>query len=141
MGKSSRILFTVTFLAYLFSPVQGGIIPFPGQFATIQESIEAAGPGDTILIAEGHYYENIDFLGKEITLASQYILDGDTAHIINTVIDGSHFTDSLQRSTIIMRNCKDTTSVVKGLTIIGGGGTQIFVGPSEHWCGGDTYGR
>ena len=112
------------------------ILYYPGHAATIQETIDLALDGDTIVILAGLYFENIQIREKAITLSSEFILDGDSGHIRRTIIDGSRWTDSLRRSTISLIDCRDTTTIVRGLTITGGSGSQIFVGPAEHWCGG-----
>ena len=65
------------------------LIHVPGDYATIQEAINEASYNDTVLVAEDTYYENINFIGKPILVASEFILDGDTNHINNTIIDGS----------------------------------------------------
>ena len=39
-------------------------------YATIQSAINAAKPGDTVLVDDGEYLEKINFLGKAITLKS-----------------------------------------------------------------------
>ena len=41
-----------------------------GDFDTIQEGINASVDGDMVLVYPGTYYENINFLGKNISLAS-----------------------------------------------------------------------
>ena len=58
-------------------------IHVPGDQYTIQDAINAANSGDTILVAPGTYSANLDFLGKAITITSSggaqnTILDGDT---------------------------------------------------------------
>ena len=40
----------------------------PCHYSTIQEAIQAAQEGDTVLVMPGVYYEEVDFLGKAITV-------------------------------------------------------------------------
>ncbi len=66
-----------------------GIILVPEDQPSIQAGIDAAADGDLVLVRDSTYYENINFMGKAITVASYYYIDGDTSHINNTVIEGS----------------------------------------------------
>jgi hypothetical protein len=50
-------------------------------YATIQSAINAAAAGDTVLVYDGTYVENINFLSKNITVQSQ-------TGAANTIIDG-----------------------------------------------------
>ena len=61
----------------------------PSGYSTIQLAINAAGIGDTVLVSPGVYYENINFNGKPLMVASQYLFSGDSSQIIQTIIDGS----------------------------------------------------
>lgn len=99
------------------------IIRVPADQPTIQAGINAAFPGDTVLVADGTYYENIDFKGKAITVASYFLIDGDTTHIDSTIIDGSRPTDPNLGSVVTFQSTEDTTSVLYGFTITGGSGT------------------
>jgi hypothetical protein len=66
---------------------QAATIKVPADYPTIQQALDAATGGDTILIAPGTYPENIDFLGKAIALASE---QGPGV----TVIDGNPISSS-----------------------------------------------
>jgi hypothetical protein len=101
----------------------GNIIRVPQDQPTIQAGINAAGDGDVVLVDEGTYTENINFKGKAITVASHYIMNGDTSHINNTVIDGSQPSHPDSGSVVYFVSGEDTTSVLKGFTITGGTGT------------------
>jgi hypothetical protein len=99
------------------------LIQVPVDYPKIQEAINAASDGDTVLVADSTYYENINFHGKAILVASEFILDGDTNHILNTIIDGSQPVDPDLGSVVTFSSGEDTTSVLCGFTITGGTGT------------------
>jgi len=110
---------------FLSSTTRGQIIHVPADQPTIQQGINVAAEGDTVLVDEGTYYENIRFFGKAITVASNFIMDGDTNHINNTIIDGSQPADPDKGSVVAFLYGEDTTSILNGFTITGGTGTFI----------------
>jgi len=95
-------------------------------YPTIQAAIDASLDGDTVLVSEGKYMENIRYRGKAITVGSLYVIDGDTSHIWKTIIDGSKSTQSDSGSVVYFIHGEDTTSVLCGMTIQGGTGTRSF---------------
>jgi parallel beta-helix repeat protein len=95
------------------------------QYPTIQAGIDSAFTGDTVLVTENTYYENINFKGKAIIVASEFITDSDTSHISKTIIDGSQSSISDTGSVVLFVSGEDTNSVLYGLTITGGTGTIL----------------
>ena len=82
----------------------------PGQtYTTIQSGINAANTGDTVLVAPGTYYENIDFLGKAITVTSS----GGAA---TTTIDGG-----AKGPAVTFKTSETRSSVLSNFTIQHGG--------------------
>ncbi len=80
-------------------------IVVPTQQPTIQAGIDAASPGDTVLVNPGTYHENIDFKGKAITVAS-------SQGAATTVIDGGGIGPVANFSTGETRS-----SVLQGFTL------------------------
>lgn len=89
----------------------GMIIPF----ATIQHAVNQAGDGDEIRVANGIYAENIDFMGKALSILSDYVDSQDVADIINTVIDGGS-----NGPVVVFQNGETRLSVIAGFTITNG---------------------
>ncbi len=80
----------------------------PGDFASIQEAIDAVTNGDTIICWPGNYVENIDFRGKAVTVKS---LMGPAV----TTIDGSQ-----AGSVVSFITGEGNNSVIQGFTITNG---------------------
>jgi len=82
-------------------------------FNTIQVAIEDANNGDTIIVSEGTYYENINFKGKNITLRSTDPNNPDA--VSATIIDGQQ-----KGSVVTFLGIEDSNCVLSGFTITGG---------------------
>jgi len=100
------------------------IIQVPSDQPTIQAGINVAETGDTVLVAPGTYYENINFKGKNIVLASHFILDDDLEFINSTIIDGSQAQYADTASCVRIVSGENSTAVLQGFTIKQGTGTH-----------------
>jgi hypothetical protein len=68
----------------------------PEDYFTIQEAINMSENGDTVLVDDGFYPEQVNFNGKNIVVASRYILDRDSIHIYNTEINRSYLDEGVK---------------------------------------------
>lgn len=129
-------LFTTLFvLTSLITAYSQDTLHVPADYSTIQVAIDAATNADIVLVADGTYLENINYKGKAITVASHYLIDGDTTHINNTIIDGSQPVNPDSASVVLFVSGEDTTSILTGFTITGGSGTY-----NAQWQGRDGGG-
>ena len=124
---SGKTIITLLIVIALFPVLSATIWQVPEGTPTIQDGINAAADSDTVLVAEGTYYENIDFNGKAITVASHFLMDGDESHIENTIINGSEW-DYPNKSVVYFTSEEDTTSVLCGFTLTEGAGTVLYNG-------------
>ncbi len=150
-----KILFLILFNSFLLSDIFN--VP-SDQYPTIQSGIDVAQDGDTVLVSQGTYYENLQ-ITRSITLASHAIYDDLTNWVIettpyswevnnqninSTIIDGSNITDDNYGSTIlIFSNEGDCIlPMIKGFTIQNGIGTLvtrnnvIYQDPEQRLGGG-----
>ena len=77
----------------------------PADAATIQQAIDVAAAGDTVLVSPGTYVENITFRGKAIVVASEQgpevtIIDGNRAGSVVTFASGENRNAVLEGFTV-----------------------------------------
>jgi len=124
MKLEKIILLSIIFLFSNF-PLIGDTITVDttgtGNYTTIQEGINAAVDGDTVLVYPGTYYENINFNGKNITVASLYILTEADSFIHQTIIDGNQ-----NGSVVQIVSGENENTLLCGFTIQNGLGSLLI---------------
>jgi len=127
-----KIILVLSALVLMFQFSFPVILNVPGTYSTIQEGINASVNGDTVLVEQGTYMENINFRGKRIVLTSRYYVTNDPATIAATIINGSTPVNPDTASCVIISSGEDSTTVLQGFTLTGGGGTRW---EDEHGLG------
>jgi hypothetical protein len=127
----------VTFL-FLSIWLQAQIIHIPDDYSSIQQGINASVTGDTVLVAQGEYFENINFKGKNIVVCSNYVFSGDSQDIINTIINGSNPADPDTASCVLIVSGENSSALLQGFTLTGGSGTlwEDEHGPGQFYTEG-----
>ena len=128
--KMIRYIF-ITILA--ISTLTAATINVPEDYSTIQEGINASVEGDTVLVAQGNYVENL-VLEKEIVLASYALLDQslqdidwtNNIHVTNTRIMGGSPTNS-KKGSCIQVSYGNIQPTIMGFTISDGVGTSMLI--------------
>ena len=115
-----RTTFVFT-ICCMLSVAYGDTIHVPGDYTTIQEAIDSAFYGDTVLVNPSKYLENIDFKGMPITVKS-------TEGPLTTIIDGNS-----AGSVVQFINFEDSNSVLDGFTLTNG---LAGIGPLGTYSGG-----
>jgi len=116
---------TIIFMLILsMASLTATTIYVPDEYATIQDAIDASANGDVIIVRPGTYVENVDFVGKAITVMSE--LDPQS-----TFINGGQL-----GSVIIFKSGKSVDSRIIGFTIENGSGTISSWGAN---VGGGIY--
>lgn len=135
MPRQSAMVFGLLwgFLVWTAPPCSGADWLVPSQVPTIQQAIDSALPGDQILVDPGTYQENINFLGKDVTLIS-------TSGPDVTILDGSALTQGTTLgSTVTFSSGETVAAFLSGFTIQGGNGTLLTDALGTYRRGGGIH--
>jgi hypothetical protein len=108
----------------------------PGQ--SIQEAVNSALDGDTIVLSDGLYQETVVLRGKTLVIGSQYLMDGDTNHVMATIVQASPIHPDTG-SCFVYTYGEGSGSLLAGLTLEDGVGTRYWDGYNYYLLGGGAY--
>lgn len=95
------------------------------QYLAIQQAIDDANDGDTIIVGQGRYYETISFGTHQIILSSADPNDWDVAK--RTIIDANQ-----SGTAVVIAGGQNASTVLTGFTITNGDATNGHAG--GIWC-------
>ncbi|MBI9066409.1 MAG: T9SS type A sorting domain-containing protein [Salinivirgaceae bacterium] len=115
--------------------LNAAIVNVPADQPSIQQGMNTALEHDTVLVAPGTYYENVNFNGKNIVVASWFLTTHDENYITQTVIDGGSLVNSDFGSVVTFNNDENSTAVLCGFSITNGSGNYIqpYDDTPEFW--------
>jgi hypothetical protein len=87
---SFRFIFLILIATVYGKDLYSDEIHIPGDFPTVQQGINSAADGDSVIVAPGVWYEHLAISDKSITLGSWFLTTGDTSYIRQTILDGSN---------------------------------------------------
>ena len=123
------LVLDITLLLCCVLPVNAVTRLVPSQYQTIQAAIDDCNNGDIIIVAEGRYYENIEFSGKNIVLTSTN--PNDPCVVAATIIDGNNLD-----SVVTFAGTENATCVLAGFTIKNGYQDDDIIKGGGGICGG-----
>ena len=117
-----------------FTKYAGKTVTVPGTFPTIQEAVNNAKEGDTIVVDPGRYFGGADgisvLIDKPVTITSRN--PDDPGSVAATIIDGYIGTNPFENIGIYFGPNADSRTVLNGITIENCGG---------QWSDGDDGDR
>lgn len=121
----------IIMLALLLSVVPLGLSAthfVPDDYGSIQDAIDQALDGDSIIVRPGIYLENIDYSGKTLSIQSEQGPE-------HTIIDGGQ-----AGSTVTFQTGESPGTLFEGFTVTNGSGTLSEAGllGGGIYCGGEA---
>ncbi len=130
--QKSVVVVLVLFFSNMALPTIHNV---PTDYTTIQAAVNASADGDTVLLAHGTYYEQVNVNFRRLTLAGGFLFSHDTLDRDSTIItipDSIRHGISDQRSVIHVHHSDDFRLI--GVTLRDGLGTGFQSLPTTEYA-------
>ena len=130
--QGAKMRFALFVSTISISILSATVINVPDDHSTIQGGIDASNNGDTVLVAQGIYFENL-ILEKEIVLASNAIYDDletewvNNENIHETIISGTNTPTNPKKGSCIQVSFGNIQPTILGFTLQDGIGTSMLL--------------
>lgn len=114
------------------------VINIPADYTSIQQGIDSASTGDTVLVQPGTYFGNLNYHGKDIIVASLYFTTADTNHISATILSPSSL-PTPDGSIVTFETGETQAAQLIGFTLTGGTGNPRQIAFDLVYYGGAIY--
>ena len=115
-----KLLPILVLFVIMATGIQAQVHYVPSDYENIQMAIDESASGDTIILQNGTFVENIT-INKPLTIASLFIQSNNPNDIENTVIDGNQ-----TGSTITISDIASGDVYFQGIRVINGSGTLFL---------------
>jgi hypothetical protein len=119
---------TLLVLCAFVGTISAATIYVPDDYSTIQQAVNAASPGDTIIVRDGSYTENVD-VNKQLTIQSEH---GSAS----TIVQANNSNDHVFEVTVDWVNISGFT--VQGATGLGKAGIYLETGVDHCTISGNN---
>ncbi len=126
-------------LTIVLAPAWANILHVPSEYSSIQSAVDSSQSGDTVLIANGTYFEQTVIANKTVMIGGRFLLTHDSLDISATTItipDSIRYYDGVNRSVISV--LPNSVVWLNGITVRGGYGYRQY-NPVVNTYGGSIF--
>ena len=121
--SAGRLFIALAMTLLLTAVAAANVLRVPSDHASIQEAMDFSMDGDTVIVGRGTWAGLLESPAHSLTLASQFLLSGDTTDVTETILDAEYEGTLLTVNTTIYTGTLD----VVGLTLSHGQGQQTDI--------------
>ena len=88
--SAGRLFIALAMTLLLTAVAAANVLRVPSHYASIQEAMDFSMDGDTVIVGRGTWAGLLESPAHSLTLASQFLLSGDTTDVTETILDAEY---------------------------------------------------